>query len=338
MRAFLTALFLLLLVPVAQAQEKPEMTAEEAYAKLDQIEAVLEELGYRYVHSFDPKTDDAEVAAFVDGLLTQRKTSQSALKWLDRLEATGLFAPGAGGARDMRHIRRARGRATDKLASAERSVDLLADEMSRKANQSFERLQYLREPSEKVLAAMTSASGFDAMLEDVAESRLVLRRAAMIQQAFGADVTQMQQGIAAVDALEQRMRAQRETQVAGEGLPEAKSDDPEMMAAAREALARWVEKYDADETGPIVLTSEAIREGSRTEAGLKAGGDTNAKIEVGTYRWEGFVFWVPVRDGEDWHLYRMVARNYTQAPDLKTGEWRVWNDGKMKAISPAAWE
>jgi len=331
MRAFFIAAFLLI-APAASAQTAP--TLEQINSTMTSIEDTMLPLKVPYTMLVTKDVSKEEVFAYVQSIMTARHVAGRASGTLTAIRNAKVLKK-VGGRYDLQDVNRLE-RFAQKLGNeangrAGETAQYIKSELA-----SVERgIEHLIEPNEKVLGLLTDDGSFKNMLGDIEKARAAYRRAGWMQEGFGADSSGMLARIAAIDGFEENLRGQREAQLAGSGLPEAASTDPDMMAAAEGALKNWGK---GDEYGPIVLTSKAIKAGSRAEAGLKSGGGTNAVIETSVFRWQGFVFWVPVREGDDWFLHRMVARKYSQGNGVPIDSWRVWNEGKMRRILPSTWE
>ena len=339
MRLVALALMLVVSPPLTDAAAEEKATIEQVNASLASINETLGALDTptRHLSIYEELSQQA-IVDFVTRVRTGRQVGQRAVQSLDYIRDTGLLTQNST-PWNLRHVEQIRRNAKVHLDAANGSINATSTNLDRDLRREIDLIENLIAMPDRTRTWLgDSEANLTNSLEKLERVRGHYQRAVWIQEAFGGNASETRQVISIIDRVSENLPDIHRAAAEDGELPEAKSDDPAMMEAAATALAAWVKKYGADETGPIVLTSETIKEGSRTEAGIKAGGDTNTKMEVGTYRWKGFVFWVPVRRDEEWHLYRMVARNYTQAPDLKTGRWRVWNDGRMSKIQPSAWK
>ena len=339
MRLVALALMLVVSPPLTDAAAEEKATIEQVNASLASINETLGALDTptRHLSIYEELSQQA-IVDFVTRVRTGRQVGQRAVQSLDYIRDTGLLTQNST-PWNLRHVEQIRRNAKVHLDAANGSIDATSVNLDRDLRREIDLIENLIAMPDRTRNWLgEDEANLTSSLEKLEQARQRYRRAVWIQEAFGGDASETREVIAVLDRVSENLPAIHRSASAGGTLPEAASTDPAMTEAAEAALAGWVKKYDKAETGPIVLTSDAIKDGSEETARIKPGGDTNAKVQLNRYRWKAFVFWVPVREGDDWYAYRMVARNYSLAADRPTDEWRVWNDGRMHKVDPSTWQ
>lgn len=134
-----------------------------------------------------------------------------------------------------------------------------------------------------------------------------------------------------IQALRERYAQQRALVLESSRLPDAASDDPQLLSIAQQILANPA--YEFGNHGPVILTTAAVteheREVSRAEiremdVSLSGTVTLSGTQTTWHYRWQEFRFTTPIQDAAsgNWHLWWITARNYSSGWEgTPIGRW-----------------
>ena len=163
-----------------------------------------------------------------------------------------------------------------------------------------------------------------------AENRLIAQSYLHLEKSLNRNTDLAETTLKKLAEAESQFEKSHQIALQNSRLPEAKSDDDDLLDIAESVLK--TPKYEFGPHGPIILTTAEIVEREKKtseveidDAELTLGGDlkVSGTETTWTYRWQEFSFAVPLQEADGrWFIWWITAKNFSSgAANTPIGRW-----------------
>ena len=339
-----------------QAALKAEFKrAQEQQQVLGDVQARLKLVSqnfkqYPVPEPMQPPFDEAAVAAWVKQASAARTVGEHNLKELNAMAPLAYLpknpgVPQNGADYDSDDLQRMQQAAVNMQRQVQTNYQQMSEHLKSLLQQKLDQVntRWQEDPRGDKKWVFLKADQVKQAEQLFAESKALAESSIHLEQALNQDHSLATQALQQINTAAEKFKANSQVALQSFRLPEAASDDDDMMAYAREILQR--PRYEFGQHGPIVLTTSAIidRESKSSEIDIdKVDVASNGDIKLSgtettwTYRWQEFKFATPIKEADGtWYIWWITAKHYSSGSSITPiGEWVAGKSTKGNPILP----